>query len=816
MTRTILAAFCVLAMSSVLLAKDELVTSAPAFTGDAAKLIANEWRIVPSKDGTPAWSPGMVWSGQLKQFVCFMGCCAHDFKGERPWDVQSFDLAKARWTNDLPMGATTRGEETGPVRQVGFKTPYFEMADKEGLVRPHPHHSTLYNQYTTAPWDGCIYAYTCGHLIKYEPELRVWQELKPTGVLPAPLAGSRGGTLCWASLCADPVNKELVLFGGCGVLTPDGSAGTWVYSIEKNEWRELFPAVAGSAGKEGNAAKQPPPRALSPMCYDPATKKIVLFGGEGLDRLYADTWVYDCATRTWSDAKPALSPAPRFGHALLALPKAGKLLLIGGKNYNSSTGYGAMLYTPIPLEMWTYDVAKNEWSLISRADKASTAVPPQAPVEPVVAAASPDDVVLMLGGAGKYQPHGTWICKVDVSKPDADGTAKFGVKPGTLEFRTKSFDPEWYSQDVPAADPAAVEAFYKGLKPNAWTPVTAPKWPENRQGGGWSTATLDTVNDQVIQMGGGHSSYFGNDVTHFDLKTARWSIACRPQFALDFNYDLNGPGMWAFNGAPWGNHNYHAYCYDATIKRVVYIKGSMTLFYDPATRTWPFEERFGKLPFFVSKYVNYLCATPGGTICWTQVSYGSNKTGLWRLEGKLPSMAWKEMKLAGDPLPMTVCDGSTICYDGKRDRLIFTTTPDPKSGESAGQVWAADLKTGKVTKLNPTNMAAIKTPRPGRESAYVATQDVVMLGSLLVEVDGKLVMPFYDCEKNCWLGASLPGQETYGARSVKGETVAGMSVDLGLAYDVKRDVVWAILCSLRPGTGLKVIRVDKAGLVELK
>ncbi|MFW6164259.1 MAG: Kelch repeat-containing protein, partial [Planctomycetota bacterium] len=51
-------------------------------------------------------------------------------------------------------------------------------------------------------------------------------------------------------------------------------------------------------------AQEPPGRALSQMAYDASAKKIVLFGGDGLDRHYADTWVYDCATRTWEQRFP--------------------------------------------------------------------------------------------------------------------------------------------------------------------------------------------------------------------------------------------------------------------------------------------------------------------------------------------------------------------------------------------------------------------------------------------------------------------------------------------------------------------------------
>lgn len=753
---------------------------------------ANAWTKV-SEDGLgPGFSPGLVWSPELKRFIFFCGSITHHFKGERPYDVMSFDPAAKTWRNDLPKGAEARGGETGNVKDVDFKTPYFEMADKEGLVRPNRRHTYMWYHYAAASWDKKVYALLCGRTVTYDPEARVWTDTKAAPG-PMPEVGTRGG-LSWSAMCADPVNKEILLFGGCGVLTPDGSPGTWVYSTEKNEWRKLTPKA------------EPPPRALAPMVYAPTTKKIVLFGGDRLDQLYADTWVYDCATREWEERKPALSPSPRFGHALLRMPRSGKIVLLGGKGYSSSTSYCATLYKPLPFEIWTYDVAANEWALIRHYEKDGPAeYTSRGGADGAAAAAvSDDDDVLWIGpGTEKGSTHSAWICRVDASANDSDGAAKYGVKPGTLEFRSGSFDPEWYTKDVPPPDPAATEAVLKNLAPNTWTALKCPRWPENRMGGGWSTVSFDSDGDRILHMGGGHSAYFGNDMAHYDIATGRWSIACRPQFALEYNYDLNGPGLWAFNGAPWGNHNYHAYAYDPTIKRVAYVKGHMTMLYDPETRTWPFAEKFGDLPFFASKYINYLITTPHGVYCWTQTKESQSKFGLWKLEG---GKAWKEIKTSGEPLPRPVCDGSTITYDAKRDRLLITTS-NGKDGPH-GQVWSADLKSGEVKKLDPEGMDALKGARFARESAYLPKGDLVLIGFLL-QGEGGFVVPIYDCEKNRWLAAKMPGAEFMnGGKNAK----PGSSVDLGLAYDAKRDLVWSTLCSLRGEGALQVVHVDAATL----
>ena len=752
---------------------------------------ANTWGKVSENAVGPGFSPGLVWSPQLERFVLLCGVVSHHFKDERPYDVVSFHPARRTWRNELPKGAEARGGETGSVKDVAFKTPYFGMADAEGLVRPNRRHLCMWYHYALAPWDGKLYAVICGRVLCYDPRERTWRDMAaPAG--PMPVTKHYRESLSWSALCADPVNREILLFGGCGVLTENGSPGTWVYSPERNAWRKL------------ELEAEPPPRALAPMAFDPATKKIVLFGGDGLDTLYADTWVYDCATRTWAERKPPLSPSPRFGHALLRLPKSGKIVLLGGKGYRSSTSYCTTLYKPLPFEMWTYDIAANDWKLIRRFETNGPAdyQHRHGADSAAVAAASDGDLVLWVGaGTQKGSAHSTWLCQLDVSRPDDEGTAKYGVAPGKLEFRTDSFDPEWYTKDVPPPDPAATAAVLKNLTPNTWTPLGCPKWPENRQGGGWSTVALDTDRDQILHMGGGHSSYFGNDVAHYHIPTGRWTIACRPQFALEYNYGLSGPGLWAFNGAPWGNHNYQAYEYDPTIRRLVYIKGRMTLLYDPATRTWPFGEKFGDLPFRPSKYINILCATPQGVVCWTQTRQRQSVRGLWRLAA---GKSWEELKTSGEPLPQTVCDGSTLSYDSKRHRLLMTTTPG-KGGEPMGQVWACDLGSGQVRKLDPEGREAIAGKRFAREAIYLPTCDRVLVGYLL-EKGGSLLVPFYDCAANRWLGARMPGAEFLN----RGKP--GASVDLGLAHDGARDLVWATLCNLRKEGALHVVRVDAASL----
>ncbi len=759
------------------------------FNNGLAAPPVNQWKLVIENEIDPRFGPALVYSDKLQRFVLLGGTVSHAFQGERGYDVQTLDpavlgndAAAVHWQNELPAAGQGWGSATGVVHAPGFASPYFAMTDQSGVTRPNPRHMVLHYQYALAPWNHSVYMLSAGHLLRYDLAAQAWEELTPDRS-PAPAAASYKETLNWGAMCADPVNRELVLFGGCGVPTESGGPGTWVYSTEQNTWRKLELPV------------EPPPRALAPLVYDPATRQIVLFGGDQLDTLLADTWLYDTKTRSWKQQQPELSPAPRFGHTWHALPGSGKLVLVGGNTYTSSTSYQARLYAPLPMELWTYDVAEDRWQLIKHFDE-DDPVPAQVSHSSNVAAVDASDRLVWFGPGKQRDEASTWTCQLDASQGDEAGTRTHGVPRGAVTQRTGSYDPAWYGQDVPAADPAAVAAELAKLPANRWTQLEPPKWPVNRQGGGWSTVAYDSHRQLLLHLGGGHSSYFGNDVAAYDTRANRWSVSYRPQFALHYNYDLSGPGPWAFNGGPWGNHNYHAYQYDPVRQRLVYIRNEYTHFYDPSARRWQSEERLADNPFFGSKYTSYVCATPRGVVVWALSKPGSSTSGIWRLTAD----GWQSLPLSGDPLPQPITDGSTISYDSQRDQLLLTTTRGTPGAEHSGQVWSVGVESGAVKALHPAGADKIVGKRFARESVCLPERNQVLFGFLLGESNQ---LPIYDVAKNRWGTAEIPGSEFIG----RGGT--GSSVDLGLSYDAQRQLVWAVMCKMSGPGDLQVLRVDE-------
>ena len=106
---------------------------------------------------------------------------------------------------------------------------------------------------------------------------------------------------------------------------------------------------------------EPPPRAMSPIVFDAKTGLYVLFGGDHLDYLTNDTWVFDPAKKRWFERHPKTSPPPRHGHTLKAAGD-GKVVLSEGYTYACNTDYMGGQYKDVGDGEWTYDVAADAWA----------------------------------------------------------------------------------------------------------------------------------------------------------------------------------------------------------------------------------------------------------------------------------------------------------------------------------------------------------------------------------------------------------------------------------------------------------------------
>lgn len=88
--------------------------------------------------------------------------------------------------------------------------------------------------------------------------------------------------------------------------------------IHASNWQQLAPAVSPSA------------RSYCAMAYDPASKKIVVFGGQGSSGNLNDTWTFDGTT--WAQVSTSSAPPVRNGATMGYDRPTKKVILFGGFN----------------------------------------------------------------------------------------------------------------------------------------------------------------------------------------------------------------------------------------------------------------------------------------------------------------------------------------------------------------------------------------------------------------------------------------------------------------------------------------------------
>ncbi len=721
----------------------------------AEPLAPNSWKQVAEPLVGQRWDVPLGVAGPSGPLLVLGGRTSWgEYQKPRPYDVLAWNAANRVWENQFPLGKNW-GPLTGPAQAPGWKDEHFDFRDSEGNTRPNwSVYGTfsLGQKYDFDPDTKKFYFFAHGKTFAYDPAARTWEDRQP----PTNPTGELGGILLWSSMCYDSHRQRFVLFGGGNIPTERGDPGTWVYSPRENTWSQL------------KLDRQPTPRANSRLAYDPIAKKIVLFGGDQLQILLSDTWTFDVVADRWEQCYPLLGPSPRGGHALLWLPTAKRLLLLGGYSYSSTTEYVASLYKSPPLEAWLFDTNTQAWQLVKRWEpKESPTSPSNFFLSASVQPGRDHDLVTVLA-------DGTWQCELQAIEDD-EGTSTWGVLPGEYEIRTDSYDPAWYQKDVPAAEPERVAAELRDLPMNRWVLRPTPKRPGMNMD--WGSAVFAPELDQIIRFSGGHSAYSGTAPQVYDVKTDRYSIPFAPELPLEFVYSNDQvDGEWSFGGNPWmTGHTYKSTGYDSRLKCLVFAPHDNTYFFDSVTGKWSRGPE--QNPYRADFYNVTLCSTPQGVVAWGDRRDGGD-AGLWRLDAK--ERVWRPLTLRGS-LPDKSPDQHGMAYDSKRDRLLFFSGTDQNKGDVA----AYDLASGEARWLNANGktFAAV----PSRETVYLPDADAVLLGAR-ASVGDKHPWLLYDCASNSWRGLELLGDDPIG----KGTADRTFNNSMGLMYDPHRKLVWAV------------------------
>jgi hypothetical protein len=272
-----------------------------------------------------------------------------------------------------------------------------------------------------------------------------WAKAEPATSPPARFEGS---------MVYDPAIGEIVLFGGIATVEGETIAANDTWTYDGTTWTELKTAASplpleapsmaydpatkkivlfggywsgerqdtwtfdGKNWIQAHPSTSPSGRFGGSMAYDPGTEQMVLFGGNGLGGVRNDTWIYNGTT--WTEAKPSVSPPGRLEGSMAYDPTIGRLVLFGG--------YGR---TNVLSDTWTYD--GTTWT---------EAKPSMSPPGRFAAGMTYDSafghLVLFGGGNGVSYLDETWAYRpivgppsATISSPGTGGTYTVGAEVAT-------------------------------------------------------------------------------------------------------------------------------------------------------------------------------------------------------------------------------------------------------------------------------------------------------------------------------------------------------------------------------------------------
>ena len=199
-----------------------------------------------------------------------------------------------------------------------------------------------------------------------DPSALTWTQFRPTTALP-PRAGF--------ATAYDPVSQKVVIFGGSDA---SGQQLNETWTFDGTTWAQVQTSVAPGA------------RSAVAMAYDRKTHKLVLFGGFLGFAFLNDTWLWDGATSTWTQANPTTVPKGATNPMLFTDPANGRVDMFGGISDNW-----------IVQNTWTWD--GKDWTQQNPTTQPDVLYFTTGGFNPVL-----KEVVVFGGGSAGVDQSGTW------------------------------------------------------------------------------------------------------------------------------------------------------------------------------------------------------------------------------------------------------------------------------------------------------------------------------------------------------------------------------------------------------------------------
>ncbi len=696
---------------------------------------------------------------------------------------------EAEWSEKLPLATIPRtysGITTGSERTV-LRGPTDES---EGV--PRPDLNIVFDQVTYDSELRSLIYFTGGLTAEYRVADRRWFDLAPTHS-PPPVVGG--------SLAYDPINDEIVLFGGGHVAERGegrkivGYTGTWVFSKKNNDWRRLVLEV------------QPPPRMNTRLVCDTRNQVLVVFGGDGQSHYLADTWLYSLKSWTWRKSKASGGPEARAGHFTVYDPDSGWVIIGGGYNQRDLT------------DMWAYDAAEDRWR------KLAGGVPTGFYI---TADISPERRLIVLV-TNTRKPGDTMTCNVLYPvrttygfRIDKETIVRSEPLPAVEPIVSKR-PPTGRAEGRGARAPEEQSERVESLPLNRWV-----RWSERGRIAPvrtWGSATFDTHRGQILYWGGGHCGYGGNDVDSYNPDAHSWRsldpAAEYPERTWDKGVRLAGV---TFQGKPWTEHGRRIYAYDPVSRKMIMTRRiRLTTGYEPeclrdfpATgdiapdallnpqssyvkfATWTFDpdtghwDLLGPAPFGVDTLISTRHGVMGVDVNWPsrlndagyllpwRASQPPRDAGIYLLE-----VAQKRWTRLGEvqPSPQNLYEMTSLAYDAKRDRVILHG-----GGKRFDELWIFDIPSRHWINVRPLVAAPPGAPPPvaSREAVYLPQEDVFLTYGPAPEGQNIPALWAYSVNENVWRRLDIPPMAEI-------EPAQRADQNRALVYDLKRDLVLLVL-----------------------
>lgn len=252
---------------------------------------------------------------------------------------------------------------------------------------------------------------------------------------------------------------------------------------------------------------KPAGRVDGTIAYDPASRRVFLFGGSaGTEK--NDLWVYSFGDRRWTELQPeGERPPARLGHTTIFDAARRRLVVFGGQ----AAGFFN--------DTWAYEIDRNQWRRLA----ASGAAPSRRYGHSGVLDAARDRMIISHGFTNSGRFDDTWSFDL-VSDTWRDISPQSGARPLRRCLHHAVTDAAnnqmlLYGGCASGFGPCPLGDLWSfDLNSNRWTEITASPRPAAREHYG---VAFDSARNRMILFGGAGPGKL-NDTWEFDPQARTW------------------------------------------------------------------------------------------------------------------------------------------------------------------------------------------------------------------------------------------------------------------------------------------------------